>query len=1424
MEKPLSRPPSHSGRLKPHRPPQPITIYDDVFGGPPRYGVPVLSPRTEDYLEIFGGFHAPSRACFRVPVLDLPLAVADEVLVDVGSGDFDYSEVFGRRDGEDVGLLDFEVVSRSDDVGASSYGDVGDDDDDAWTPEASDYLSEDSEFCGYDRTFSNGNPYMSVDGEIGYEMSFHKANHEPVPFDGVRHTPQIQPVPGFSYVVSEIPGITKPHQSKKRNSNNSTRVDRGIERVEGKEQKKFFSQSSSATSRGKSNDHDSISQKQLGRVKYFPTESFVKISEISLQTAPSNLPPPSRPPPAFDIKTSDPRGSTSCWKKNSPECDSLPDCFDVEVDGGSSAAAFAAAMIETMDQAQSQLKSVKESTERQKGCFLGPEMSGSKSGANSMVKKGSLFANSTINQMDDRVQNYSHTVNNGAKSSMRDKSRNIAGENQNEVMNEKVVEDDVRSEQIQWKKEGSTVLSVFVEDDRTDGTCEPTVGYDFFADCKNSDRGRGIRGDMLGKDVSDTKVNGLKSSEWNETRNVNDKQVENKSVMIREKEKGVKVMEVSEGRDLKKNEVLEKHSDPKHAGKAPMTEPQIMEPRVGRSDTFVVENQGGLDATEGYTGLFNRANRQSLEHITSHGDLMVSESNAQFKVHESLLSEKTTKVDIDREEYERGPWANVLHSVVQNDQNMASGNYGSAKEIIHYVANDARKEELTKLVQNKDRLPAVVEQQKVKVLLAEHYPKERSELEGTLGSAKQQNKLNIHKLEGGDTQANQQNEQTKLKEDKNGEEVPLSWATEQKENDIRRVDLNERIEMEKMLKTSPLPEDKKKIMNAGYQMEEGDKETDDATNLEEIGNSPSESCRESSTNLAAQEQGTSYGSMSEAEMYVHANESLSPRNDKGNTQEHENLGQFEAVNESDDDIEWEIIDDGLYEVVDVRELGFLNQAREKIPVDEVIVPHYGADAEFDLENLSNSKTHPDTVAPQLNKHNVQSEDAFNSGTTEMTERMDERASHLSKQDLRKPGFDIFKAAEVVHKEKYVDSRMMVKETAASADQTNYNISSEEEKIVAEAVKFKDDGVLYGVPLHRGKEIPVSSRVNGGFDGKTITDASLPDLEGGTAWQQSTSQPEEKKEKTAVSEARDAVTLSREQKAEIERLRRIEEEKEREKEREKDRMVVDKAILEARERAISESRGRFHKSTIERGTAEASRRAMMEARERLEKACAEARESLYSEKSAAEERLKLERAAVERAIAEARTRAAERAKADRSASDKFSSATYSNIRQTLSSVNKVSGEAKTSGNVEVESAQRCRARLERHRRTAERAAKALAEKNMRDLLAQREQAERSRLAETLDADVRRWSKGKEGNLRALLSTLQYILGPDSGWQPIPLTEVITSAAVKKAYRKATLCIHPDKLQQRGASIQQKYICEKVFDLLKEGWNKFNSEER
>ncbi|CAI6004971.1 unnamed protein product, partial [Closterium sp. NIES-65] len=45
------------------------------------------------------------------------------------------------------------------------------------------------------------------------------------------------------------------------------------------------------------------------------------------------------------------------------------------------------------------------------------------------------------------------------------------------------------------------------------------------------------------------------------------------------------------------------------------------------------------------------------------------------------------------------------------------------------------------------------------------------------------------------------------------------------------------------------------------------------------------------------------------------------------------------------------------------------------------------------------------------------------------------------------------------------------------------------------------------------------------------------------------------------------------------------------------------------------------------------------------------------------------------------------------------------------------------------------------------------------------------------------------------------------------KAVLAAAVKKSYRKAALCVHPDKVQQKGATVQQKYIAEKVFDLLK-----------
>ncbi|KAG8371622.1 hypothetical protein BUALT_Bualt13G0107400 [Buddleja alternifolia] len=312
----------------------------------------------------------------------------------------------------------------------------------------------------------------------------------------------------------------------------------------------------------------------------------------------------------------------------------------------------------------------------------------------------------------------------------------------------------------------------------------------------------------------------------------------------------------------------------------------------------------------------------------------------------------------------------------------------------------------------------------------------------------------------------------------------------------------------------------------------------------------------------------------------------------------------------------------------------------------------------------------------------------------------------------------------------------------------------------------------------------------------------------------------------------------------------------------EKSAVQRAQAEARERAAAEAKERAEKAAAE-------------ARERA--AAAEAREKQVRDKAAvaraeAEARRRAERAAVERAGAEARERAAAEAReraataakmnqpkndndlesffnmgrassaprARDNSTDPFfnqqfqnkagsdaakrtpaSTGASSNIKKASSTSNfddlsSIFGAAPSSGDfqdVEGETEERRRARLDRHQRTQERAAKALAEKNQRDLQAQMEQEERHRISETLDFEIKRWAAGKEGNLRALLSTLQYVLWPECGWQPVSLTDLITGASVKKVYRKATLCIHPDKVQQKGANLQQKYIAEKVFDLLK-----------
>lgn len=82
---------------------------------------------------------------------------------------------------------------------------------------------------------------------------------------------------------------------------------------------------------------------------------------------------------------------------------------------------------------------------------------------------------------------------------------------------------------------------------------------------------------------------------------------------------------------------------------------------------------------------------------------------------------------------------------------------------------------------------------------------------------------------------------------------------------------------------------------------------------------------------------------------------------------------------------------------------------------------------------------------------------------------------------------------------------------------------------------------------------------------------------------------------------------------------------------------------------------------------------------------------------------------------------------------------------------------------------------------------------------------------------------QDNIRALLSTLHTVLWEGSGWTAPGMTDLVEVSKVKKCYMRANLVVHPDKVKQKGGSVEQIVIADMAFDTLKTAWNKFESSE-
>ncbi|KAG7544840.1 Chaperone J-domain superfamily [Arabidopsis suecica] len=1399
------------------------TTYDDVFGGPPRFGAPTLSPRLEDYCEIFAGFNGSSRAAVSsIPVLDLPLVDDRDVYFDVRSQGFDYREVFG-------GFNDLDSAPSYEELFLQQRSPVvgdGDSSDDAWTPEEVESCSGGTEHSGKSPCFSNGrDSYDSIDGSTEFNISYNKASQisggdTNMSSSGVIRVADLGAIPGYTVAVD---GTTK------------------LKKETGP----------SSVGRGTS--------KFVFEDKYYSSEPFVTVSEIGLKTHPTGIPPPSRAAP---ILKSDFRSSASNSKSTGSQGSadsSSPPFFDVEVDANS------AAVREAMVKAEAKLKSAKELLERKRDGARTTAKPTSTKNRITEEGKSSHTAGLPVVKTNIDVARKSLRDKRGSQSLSSQGSANSDGNDEWKEANQFV--ELVRTELPRNADEnsGGKDVSVPLNAEFFDQELTWAANVDWE---KQRRRAKGDREDHEAR----------KLQKHHGTRKVasRHKRHENKlAEKAPEEPKKEKSRHVDMGTNLPDHGGIVKHRN-------------LLRPEENKLFTEKPAKQKKeLHYEEKTKGIQNQQsdkipNRQAVE--KNQEFVYDWEQNAR-KLREALGNESTLEVSLELNGNGKkmgmcGESETKLNEALKRMEEETRTKEACVKE-----ENDRREREAFEKAENEKRLKAALEREEKERKIKEAREKaenerravearekaeqelkmkEQQELELRLKEAFEKEEKNRRMREAREKADHERKMRVALEQEK---ERRIKEAREKEENERRIKEAREKAELEQRLKATLEQEEKERQIKECQEREENERRAKEVLEQAEHERKLKEALEQKEKERRLKETREKEENEKKLKEAIELEE-----------KEKRLIEAFERAEierRLKEDLEQEEMRMRLQEAKEREERERLHRENQEHQEKERKQHEYSGEESDEKER--DACEMEKTCETTKEAHGEQSSNESLSDTLEEDESIDNHKS-MNEQNEEEEGprqresmsqetcpWKVFEknlkdaSQKEGTNELDAESRLFERneETPQLGENGGYNQqngeSSEESTSVTEniiggklqqksknsetskdaSVPKRDNGLKTEVEERSEDDVGEDQNVRKASVGRDQRNPeeskSAPKTssgfrnhenkfthqqERGNIYETQAGLNQDAKlerpfpSRVSVQREKEAERLKRERDLEMEQLRKVEEEREREREREKDRMAFDQ-------------------------------RALADARERLEKACAEAREKSLPDKLSMEARLRAERVAVERATAEARERAAEKAafeareRMERSVSDKqcqssgfFGERMERSVsdKQFQNSLSFGASRYQNSTGTEAESPQRYTSRLERHRRTADRVAKALAEKNMRDLVAQREQTERIRIAETLDTEVKRWSSGKEGNIRALLSTLQYILGPESGWQPLPLTEVITSAAVKRAYRKATLCVHPDKLQQRGANIHQKYICEKVFDLLKEAWNRFNSEER
>ncbi|KAK6509673.1 hypothetical protein TWF481_004404 [Arthrobotrys musiformis] len=106
-------------------------------------------------------------------------------------------------------------------------------------------------------------------------------------------------------------------------------------------------------------------------------------------------------------------------------------------------------------------------------------------------------------------------------------------------------------------------------------------------------------------------------------------------------------------------------------------------------------------------------------------------------------------------------------------------------------------------------------------------------------------------------------------------------------------------------------------------------------------------------------------------------------------------------------------------------------------------------------------------------------------------------------------------------------------------------------------------------------------------------------------------------------------------------------------------------------------------------------------------------------------------------------------------------------------------------------------------------------------AERADAEKLALHDSVEARLTAWKGGKETNLRALIASLDTVLWEGSGWKKVGMHELVMPNKVKIAYMKGIAKVHPDKISQ-DATVEQTMLAAAVFSTLNEAWDEFKKQ--